>query len=466
MEILDGLILLTPAVLSLGLLVWLAYRGVSVLILSPLLAGLAALLVGDPVMATWTQRFMPATGGFVISFFPLFMLGAVFGRVMEVSGAARTIADAVIKALGAGRAILAVVMACAILTYGGISLFVVAFAVYPIALALFSAARISLTLIPASIALGAFTFTMTALPGTPAIQNAIPMPYFGTTVFAAPGLGTIAALIMVLGGLSYLSRTSVALGADTAVGLADDIASEIGKEEPGGPALWVSVTPLIVVIVANLALSTLYFPNLDLAFLADDSWGETSPQAVTGTWSLIASLLIALLVLVALVYSRLEAPLVTMGEGAQMSLVPLFNTAALVGFGAVIAGLPAFAVITGILEGLPGGVVVNLALSTGLLAGITGSASGGMSIALDVLGEKYATLAVQQNIDPGLMHRVTSLATGSLDALPHNGAVITLLGIGKLTHAQAYGPIFVVAVGIPFLAAVAVVVLSMLFGSF
>ncbi|MEL6436346.1 MAG: GntP family permease [Pseudomonadota bacterium] len=466
MQILDGLILLTPAILALGLLVWLAWRGVSVLILSPLLAGLAALLVGDPLMATWTQRFMPALGGYVISFFPLFMLGAVFGRVMEVSGAARTIADAVIGALGAERAILAVVMACAILTYGGISLFVVAFAVYPIALALFSAARISLTLIPASIALGAFTFTMTALPGTPAIQNAIPMPYFGTTVFAAPGLGIVAATIMALGGLTYLMRASATLSAGEVAVRRNDMRAMAGDKPEPGPPLWVAVTPLVTVIVANLALSTLYFPTLDLTFLTHESWGNVAPQAVIGTWSLIASLLISVLMLVALVYRRLDSPLAILGEGAQMSLLPLFNTAALVGFGAVIAGLPAFAVITGILEDLPGGVVVNLALSTGLLAGITGSASGGMSIALDVLGEKYANLAITENIDPGLMHRVTSLATGSLDALPHNGAVITLLGIGKLTHQQAYGPIFVVAVVIPLLALVVVLMLSGLFGSF
>ncbi|MEL6921230.1 MAG: GntP family permease, partial [Pseudomonadota bacterium] len=239
-----------------------------------------------------------------------------------------------------------------------------------------------------------------------------------------------------------------------------------GNMPTAGPPLWVAVTPLVTVIVGNLVLSTFYYPNIDLGFLAEESWGAVAPQTLTGSWSLIASLLIAVLVLVALVYRRLETPLATMGEGAQMSLLPLFNTAALVGFGAVIAGLPAFAVITGILEDLPGGVVVNLALSTGLLAGITGSASGGMSIALDVLGEKYASLAATENIDPGLMHRVTSLATGSLDALPHNGAVITLLGIGKLTHQQAYGPVFVVAVVIPFVALVAVLLLASVFGGF
>ncbi len=466
MQLIDGLILVLPVVLSLGLLVWLAWRGVSVLILAPVLAGLAALLVGDPVMASLTQRFMPAVGSFVVSFFPLFVIGAIFGRVMEVSGAAATISQSVIAALGARRAILAVVIACAILTYGGISLFVVAFAVYPIALALFKAARISATLVPAAIALGSFTFTMTALPGTPSIQNAIPMPYFGTTVFAAPGLGIIAGLVMAVVGLVYLSRQAARYPGNPENLIRDDNVPSLPAQSPHQPSLWRSLAPLATVIVTNLLLSTFYFPALDLAFLDEERWGATNPQAVVGTWSLIASLLLALVTLVVLVYRQLDMPLTVMGDGAQMALIPLFNTAALVGFGAVIAGLPAFGLITSGLDNLPGGVIVNLALSTGLLAGITGSASGGMSIALDVLGEKYLALAAIQNIDPALMHRVTSLATGCLDTLPHNGAVITLLGIGKLTHREAYAPIFVVAVAIPLLALCVVLVLSALFGSF
>ncbi|MDP2095422.1 MAG: GntP family permease, partial [Hydrogenophaga sp.] len=179
-------------VLALVLLMALAYRGVSVLLLAPIMALLATLFSPQaPLLASYTQVFMPALGGFVIAFFPLFLLGAVFGKLMEASGAARVIAHAIVAWLGAQRAILAVVLACAVLTYGGVSLFVVAFAVYPIAAALFRQADLPKRLIPATIALGAFTFTMTALPGTPSIQNAIPMPYFGTTPFAAPGLGLI-----------------------------------------------------------------------------------------------------------------------------------------------------------------------------------------------------------------------------------------------------------------------------------
>lgn len=197
-------------VLALGLLIWLAYRGISVLVLGPLCALLAVLLAGAPLLASYTQVFMPALGRFIVAFFPLFLLGAIFGKLMEDSGSARSIAHWLVARLGSQRAILAVVLACAVLTYGGVSLFVVAFAMYPVAVALFRAADIPKRLIPATIALGAFTFTMTALPGTPAIQNAIPMPYFGTTAFAAPGLGVIAGLVMLGLGLGWLRRRASA----------------------------------------------------------------------------------------------------------------------------------------------------------------------------------------------------------------------------------------------------------------
>jgi H+/gluconate symporter-like permease len=192
----------------------LAYRGVSVLLLAPLMALLAALFSpGVPLLASYTQVFMPALGAFVVAFFPLFLLGAVFGKLTEDSGAARVIAQAIVAKLGAQHAILAIVLACAVLTYGGVSLFVVAFAVYPMASALFSEVDLPKRLIPGSIALGAFTFTMTALPGTPAIQNAIPMPYFGTTPFAAPGLGLIGGAVMLVLGTLWLVRRAASAAA-------------------------------------------------------------------------------------------------------------------------------------------------------------------------------------------------------------------------------------------------------------
>ena len=189
---------------ALGLLIWLAFRGFTLLLAAPIAALVAAAFSGEPLLAKWTLTFMQAAANFVRNLFPLFLLGGVFGKLMDDSGAALSIARTITEKLGETRAIMAVVLACAVLTYGGVSLFVVAFAVFPVADALFRQAQVPHRLIPPAIALGAFTFTMTALPGTPAVQNAIPMPYFGTTLFAAPGLGLLASAIMVGFGLWWL----------------------------------------------------------------------------------------------------------------------------------------------------------------------------------------------------------------------------------------------------------------------
>lgn len=203
-------------VIALLLLMYLAYRGLSLLILAPALAALVALVsVDTPLLASYTQVFMGSAGGFIIQYFPLFLLGAIFGKLMEDSGSAEVLAGAIVERLGESRAILAVVLSCAVMTYGGVSLFVVAFAVFPIAAALFRKANLPKRLIPGTIALGAFTFTMTALPGTPAIQNAIPMPFFGTSPFAAPGLGIMTGLVMLGLGqawLTYRARQARAAG--------------------------------------------------------------------------------------------------------------------------------------------------------------------------------------------------------------------------------------------------------------
>lgn len=192
--------------LGLGLLIWLSYRGWSVLVLAPAAAVIAALFAGEPLLAHWTITFMGSAAGFVAQFFPLFLLGAIFGKLMDDSGAVQSIAAFLTDVLGPKRAILAVVVAGALVTYGGVSLFVAFFVLAPMAQALFRAAGIPGRLMPAAIALGTSTFTMSALPGTPAIQNAIPMPVFGTTGFAAPGLGIVASAIMLGFGLLWLQR--------------------------------------------------------------------------------------------------------------------------------------------------------------------------------------------------------------------------------------------------------------------
>lgn len=471
----------------LALLIGLAYRGISLLVLAPTLAALAVLATLDgPVLASYTQVFMGAAGGFIALYFPVFLLGAIFGKLMEDSGSAEALANGIIERLGSQRAILAVMLSCAVMTYGGVSLFVVAFAVYPIAASLFRQANLPKRLIPATIALGAFTFTMTALPGTPAIQNAIPMPFFGTSPFAAPGLGLISAAVMIGFGLAWLGWRSRKLAhegygehADAAftpdrclrersAGEGFDL-MELPVEQPPTerPGLFVALLPLVLVIAVNLVFTFVLIPRMDTSYLALPLYGETSIEQVRGIWSVVAALVVSVLVLVALNLRRLRGLGVSLDSGANAALLPIFNTASLVGFGAVIASLAAFLLIRDAVVGLGGdNPLISLAIAVNILAGMTGSASGGMSIALSTLGDTYMQMAAAQGISPDLLHRVTAVATGGLDTLPHNGAVITLLAICGLTHRQAYGDLAMVAMAGPLLSLVVLITLGTLLGSF
>lgn len=467
---------------ALGLLIFLSYRGLSVLLLAPAMAAVAVVFSGAPILASYTQVFMPAMGNFIVHYFPLFLLGALFGKLMNDTGSARALAEGIAARLGDANTIPAVVLACAMLTYGGVSLFVVAFAVYPIASAMFERAQIPARLMPATIALGAFTFTMTALPGTPAIQNAIPMPYFGTTAFAAPGIGIIAGAIMLGGGLAWLLRRAASWRGPQAAGRPQRSSKDIRELAQGEgfdltglsgetprdlPSFWVALLPIVLVIGLNYLLSAFVLPRLDTSYLADEKFGSIAFGSVLGVWSIILALIISVAVMAFLNRERLRSIKETFDDGANAATGPAFNTASLVGFGAVIASLPAFDLIRDAVLGLsPGNPLISLAVAVNILAGITGSASGGMSIALETLGPTYLQLGREAAIAPELLHRITAIATGGLDALPHNGAVVTLLSVCKLTHREAYWDIFVVACAIPIAALVVAVAVGSMAGSF
>jgi H+/gluconate symporter-like permease len=476
--------------LGLALLVWLSFRGWSVLVLAPAGALVAAAAAGEPLLAHWTQTFMGSAAGFLASFFPLFLLGAVFGKLMDDSGSVSAIARWMTERLGPRRAMLAVVLAGALVTYGGVSLFVAFFVIAPMAQALFKAANIPNRLAPAAIALGTSTFTMSALPGTPAIQNAIPMPFFGTTPFAAPGLGIIAAAVMLGFGLWWLARAEAAArragegygGSIAAASAAADDplvrerATTSGSFDPAevkhghhgdappGPLL--AAAPLVVVIVVNLLMSMWVLPRIDTGFLAEARWGGMQLAAVSGVWSVIVALLAAIVVLIALNRRRLPALRATVDAGANASVLPVLSVASLVGFGAVVAAMPAFELVRAWVLGIEGGPLVSLAIATNILAALTGSASGGLTIALDALGPTYLQLAAEQGIDPALLHRVAVIGAGTLDSLPHNGAVVTLLAVCGSTHGKSYFDIVMVGIVGAILGLVAVIVLGGTFGSF
>jgi H+/gluconate symporter-like permease len=477
--------------IGLLLLIALAYRGWSILLLAPAAALIAAATAGEPLLAHWTQTFMASAAHFLGQFFPLFLLGALFGKLMEDSGSVSAISAFVTERLGERRAILAVVLAGALVTYGGVSLFVAFFVLAPMAQAMFRTANIPRRLMPAAIALGTCTFTMSAMPGTPSIQNAIPMPFFGTTPLAAPGLGIIASIIMLAFGLWWLARAESAArrggeGFGEGAGVRADQAAEDlvvreratvtrefdpleihrGCRADTVPPIAAALLPLIVVITVNVLMSAIVLPRLDVSFLAEPRWGGTSLSAVGGVWAVIVALTAAILTLLIVSGRRLPALRDSMDSGANASVLPAISVASLVGFGAVVAALPAFTLVRDWVLSIGGGPLVSLAVATNVLAALTGSASGGLTIALDALGDTYLRLAHETGISPDLLHRVAVISSGTLDMLPHNGAVVTLLAVCGLKHRDSYFDMVMVAIVSAIIALIGVIVLGTIFGSF
>ncbi|GGG67708.1 citrate transporter [Kocuria dechangensis] len=497
---------LIGVVLALALLIIFAYRGVNVLILAPLMALLAALFAGAPLIATYTQVFMPALGKYVVTYFPLFLLGAIFGKLMNDSGSASSIARWIVDRVGAQRAILATVLACAVLTYGGVTAFVVAFAILPIGIELFRAADVPKRLMPGAIALGGFTFTLTALPGTPSIQNAIPAPFFGTDAFAAPVLGIIAGAIMFTGGMAWLTRQArraaragegYAMSASAAsipserrarrrgpgakeadrgttapVAERSPVALDDQEQPPAAepardlPPALVAFAPIFLVVFLNYALVTWVFPSMSFDYLEQEAYGSTSIDKVSGIWAIVLALAAAIVTILLLNRRRLKDAKDSLNQGALTSMLPILNTASEVGVGAVIASVPAFTIVRNAVLGLSGNPIISMAAAVNVIAGITGSASGGLSIALQTFGDQFRQMAEDQGVSLELMHRVASIASGGFDSLPHNGAVITLLVICGMTHRQSYKDVGMVSVAIPVAALIVVVLLGSLFGAF
>ena len=477
---------------ALAFLIFLAFRGWSILLLAPMAGLIAATFAAEPLLASWTQTFMLNAAQFMAQFFPLFLLGALFGKLMEDSGSVSSIANYMTLKLGPQRAILAVVLAGAIVTYGGVSLFVAFFVLAPMATELFRSAGVPRRLMPAAIALGTSTFTMSAMPGTPSINNAIPMPFFGTTPFAAPGLGIIASAIMLVFGMWWLKRVEVKARA-AGEGFGPDefkSAERLAAEDPivrerattahefdpaeidrsasaeQGPPILLAALPIFVVIAINLLMSFIVLPRMNVAFLAEPQWGATSLSAVGGVWSVIVALLSAVVAAVAINFRNVPELRATMTAGSNAAVLPIVSVASLVGFGAIVAALPSFALVREWVLGIEGGPLVSLAIASNILAALTGSASGGLTIALDALGPTYMKLAAETGLDPALMHRVAVIGSGTLDSLPHNGAVVTLLSVCGVSHKDGYLDIVMAAIVGALIALIAVILLGSLVGSF
>ncbi|MGN6381211.1 MAG: GntP family permease, partial [Dyella sp.] len=406
---------------ALCFLMFAAYRGYSVILFAPL-AALGAVLLTEPslVAPMFTGLFMDRMVGFLKLYFPVFMLGALFGKLIELSGFSKAIVAATIGLVGRSRAMLSIVLVCALLTYGGVSLFVVVFAVYPFAAELFRASEIPKRLIPGTIALGAFTFTMDSLPGTPQIQNIIPTAFFGTTGWAAPWLGTIGAVFILVVGLSYLEwrrRKAAATGE----GYGTELVNEPAPFEHGKLAHpLLAILPLLLVGVVNKLLTDA-IPRL---YGASSSFapaviGEAKPivqetAKIAAIWAVEGALLVGILCVLATAWKPVIA---RFAEGSKAAvggaLLASMNTASEYGFGAVIAALPGFKLVADGLRAIPH-PLVNEAVSVTALAGITGSASGGMSIALAAMADTFIHNAQAAGIPMEVLHRVAAMASGGM----------------------------------------------------
>ncbi len=437
---------------ALILLMYVAYKGHSVVLFAPV-AALLAVLLTDPILVApmYLGVFMDKMVSFVKLYFPVFMLGAVFGKVVELSGYSKSIVSAVVDAIGHERAMLSIVVVCAILTYGGVSLFVVVFAVYPFAAELFRQTHIPKRLIPGTIALGAFTFTMDSLPGTPQIQNIIPTTFFNTTTWAAPWLGVVGGVFIFIVGMLYLNwqrRRAEVAGESYGTNLVNE-PEPFTHEKLPNPLL--AITPLLLVGILNFAFTQLvpilYGQKFELTMTGIGA--KPVPfeiPKIAAIWAVQAALLVGILFVIITAWKPIKEKF---AEGAKAavagSLLASMNTASEYGFGGVIASLPGFLVVAEALRAIPN-PLVNEAITVTVLAGITGSASGGMSIALATMSNHFIEVATAAGIPLEVLHRVASMASGGMDTLPHNGAVITLLAVTGLTHKQSYKDIFAITV--------------------
>lgn len=426
---------------SLLLLMYLTMKGVNIIIAAIISAVVVALTGGLNLETALTEHYMTGFTGYFYSWFLIFLLGAIFGKIMQVTKAADSIANWVKDTLGPSRAVFAVVAAAAIMTYGGVSLFVVGFAVYPIAVSLFKVANLPHRFIPAALVFGSISFTMTA-PGSPEIQNLIPTEFFGTKPTAGGIIGVLMALlIMVIGGilLSRMVKKAVKNGEvfslpnqpsganESAAALESELEMQRPNAAPAGkdyPHVIMAILPLASVIaILNTAAN---FTSSTAAALI----------------SLTSGIVLACVLMMKYLVGFWEA----LAKGAQDALVAAANTCAVVGFGSVAAQVAAFDTFVDALVNIPGPPLMGLGIAVTLICGITGSASGGLGIALPILAPMY----LSQGLDPGAMHRISALASGGLDSLPHNGYVVTTIrAICGETHKRSYWPVFILSVAMP-----------------
>ncbi len=436
-----------------------AYRGWSIILIAPFFAVLAAVLSEFGILPVYSELYMTRLAEYTKTYYPVFLFGAVFARLMEKGGLASAIAGKIMEILGEKRAILAVLLGCAALTYGGLSVFVVAFVMYPFGAELFRKADIPKKLLPATLWMGIFSFAMVALPGTPQIQNIIPSSYFGTSTWAGAGIGIFATILFIAAAMGWLTFRAKKLQAN-GEGYGDHFEGN-QRRERNLPHWTYALIPLGMVIVINIILSnpfhwnwgfhwdenslTAFFP-FNLSLLAG------SVGKVQAIWSISVALILSS---VAAAYigrkkfiRKKENFLQTINFGAASSCAAVLNVASGFAFGSVLVVMPGFLPIKEILLEIAdsAGPLVSAVVTTNIMCGVTGSASGGLTIALSMLGDTWAQMASAQGISADALHRIVSIASVGIDPVPHCGALVTLLAICGLTHKEAYFDIVILMI--------------------
>lgn len=436
-------------VLGLLLLIYLAYKGHSIIWVAPVCALLVAVMGGLNLLQAYLGDYVKGVADYILSWFPAFFLGAVYGKIMDMTGSARSLANKLVKLIGSRFALLAVVLPCLLMTYGGISLFVVVFVIYPMGYAIYREADLPRTLLPGAIAFGAFGITMTCIPGTPQIQNIIPTEYYGTTATAAPLMGIIGAVMIAVPGYLYLDWR-IRSARKKGLHFTEDPKHQesAAKEQPRWH--WLCGLVPLVVVVLLLNVLPMVLKKLGAAELS-------SSQAI------VIALLGGIVTVCLMNVHQIKSLLPAVNAGANGSLTAIMNTACAVGFGSVVKIVPGFVLLKNAMLNMPGSILLSESVAVNVLAGATGSASGGMSIALDALASQYLEKAQAMGINPENLHRIASMASGGLDTLPHNGAVLTLLAVSNCTHKESYWDVCVTSCIIPVLTSL---ILSLVWGLF
>ena len=461
-------------ILALITLMVVAYRGYSIIIFAPIVA-MAAVFCFEPlsIMPAYTNLFMQKASEFVRNFFPFFMLGAIFGKVVEMAGFAKSLTQAIYKAVGPKHAILTIVLVTALLSYGGVSTHVIVFSVYPFAAEMFKLAVIPKRFIPATIWLGGITFTMVCLPGSPQVQNLVPTSYLGTDAYAAPIMGFLAAFVILGVSMAYFmreQRKAAANGETYSSGM--PLLQEPAPINPDMklPPWYIAMIPLVLVGVINYVMTkygvayfwgekyALNFPGLNTPI-------DITVSSMRGLWSVEVAMIAAILITILLAPKPVIKGFTEgMKSAMSASLLAIMNTASEFGYGSIIAALPGFLFMVEIFKGLSANPLITEAITVNVLCGIVGSASGGIAISMAAMSEMFIEMANAANIPLEVVHRIATISSCGLDSLPHNGAVITAMFVTGLTHRQAYPPIFVISVIAPLLSLVFVLAVYSLTG--